>query len=153
MADRRPVGRGRKVAVVAAFVVVATAATSVVISMYDDYGVTRAKVHESVGVTGAHRAALESACRSGSLRAGFMPRVSGGSDRTGTYTRSVRVEVDSDRIARVVATMRGFDSDVAEGATVVFAGECSHGRMSWTVGGTVPERHRPKAREVAAPVS
>lgn len=147
-------GGGNSVGVVIAFVLVGFLGfamigilVAVAIPAYQDYTI-RGKVQEGVGLSNPHRTAAELACSENSSLQSQIARSLGlarPTDYSGTYVDSVSIRVRGTNSAEIVISYKTIASVINEGETVVYSGSCKNGEVTWTVGGTVPEKYLPPA--------
>lgn len=147
-------GGGSSAALVVAFVLAGIAGLAMVgllvavaIPAYQDYTI-KAKVQEGVALSSSHRTAVRIACQENSLQQdqpGQNLNFARPTDYSGTYVNSVVIEVRGTNKAEVVISYKAIGSVINEGETVVYSGSCKDGEITWTVGGTIPEKYLPAA--------
>lgn len=113
-----------------------------------DYGSSlRWKVLDGTSLSAPHRTALGIACSDGTLRAGQtnsdLDLLAPAGYRS-EVVRSVAAGVTDETTVTVTIVYEAIGGKVAGGATVVYTGTCTPGGMTWRVGGTMPEKYRPK---------
>jgi type IV pilus assembly protein PilA len=117
---------------------------AIALPAYQDYTV-KAKVSEATSVSAPARTSIALACSEGTLATatdvtlGF-PLVSPEWKYVGAISGSAYAATG----ATVTATMLAIGSQIAAGQTVTWIGTCNATGMSWTVGGTVPQKYWPK---------
>lgn len=119
---------------------------AVAIPAYQDYTI-KAKVAEGTSVSSPHRTAIGIACSEGSLSGANMTQM--GLDATatnysGTYVTSVNAAGDSAASGTVSIVYNAIGTQVAAGQTVLYTAACGVGGTTWTIGGTVSAKYRPK---------
>ncbi len=122
---------------------------AVAIPAYQDYTV-KAKVNEGVNLSQPARTALGIACSEAALLAGYdntSMDLAAPTGYKGNYVRSVEAEGTSDSAATVTIHYTKIGSAVAIDQTVVYAGECGSGAMTWSVdsASSVQSKYRPKS--------
>jgi type IV pilus assembly protein PilA len=120
---------------------------AVAIPAYQDYTI-KAKVSEASGIAGPGRTALALACSDGSLASGVDQTDLGLSAATGykgNYVQSVTAAGTSTTVGTVTAAITGIGAAVTAGQTVVWTGTCNAGGMTWTIGGSVNAKYRPRS--------
>ena len=121
---------------------------AVAIPAWRDY-LVRQKVQQAAEAAAPHRAALDRACRDGSLDGaghetlGLEPAETWSS----AYTTAIAAAGVGATAGTVTVTLAGVGGDIEDGGHLVLAGTCDAGRMLWTVGGEdVPARYLPVLR-------
>ena len=118
---------------------------AVAMPAWRDYTV-RAKVQEAADSAAPHRAALERACRDGSLSGagyddlGLKPPEAWHGD----YTTAIAAAGVGPTAGTVTLTLVDVGGGIEPGGRLVLAGTCDAGRMTWTAGGgDVPGKYLP----------
>ena len=118
---------------------------AVAIPAWRDY-LVRAKVQQAADAAAPHRAALDLACRDGSLEGrgnevlGLAPPQSWQTE----YTTSIAAAGESAAHGTITVTLDGVGGGIEAGGRLVFVGKCEGRRMVWAAGGEdVPEKYRP----------
>lgn len=123
---------------------------AIAIPAYQDYAL-RAKVSEGPSVASPVLTAIGAACSDGSLTASSTLASLGVSTiNASTYVASVTLSTASATAPVVTITYQGTGNAEVDGDTVTYTGACdtdsSNGitPFTWSVGGTVPAKYRPK---------
>jgi type IV pilus assembly protein PilA len=120
---------------------------AVALPAYQDYTI-KAKVSEAASITAPALTALSLACSDATLSASTdnaalnLPLPAA---MTSTYVTSVTAAGTSATGATVTAVMKAIGGGVAAADTIIWTGVCSSSGITWTVGGTVNAKYRPKA--------
>ena len=108
----------------------------------------REKVRMGLHYSYPHRTAVAIECNEGTMTGGVDQTRLGlrapGVYDDGRAVRSVTLRVIDDVTATVTVVYREVRPAIPDGATLIFAGTCRNGDIIWSVGGTVPERYRPR---------
>jgi type IV pilus assembly protein PilA len=117
---------------------------AVALPSYQDYTI-KAKVTEANSITAPALLAAALACSDGST--GNVTNASLNLDTntniTSTYVTSVTV-TGTVSAPVVTAIMKAIGSGVTAGQTVIWTGACGASAITWTIGGTVAAKYRPK---------
>ncbi len=119
-------------------------------------GIFRRKLHEGVAMAAPARTAVDAACSEGTLEPDLSHDSLGldaPSEYANEYAQSVTVHVEDPSKATVTVVLKeirkpgpfGEKRTIPDGATVVYDATCAEGKASWTLDGTVPEKHRPRS--------
>ena len=119
---------------------------AVAIPAYQDYTI-KAKVAEGTSVSSPHRTAIGIACSEGELSAADVASL-GLSAATVYNTKYVTtvaaVGIDAST-GTVTIAYKAIGTQVTPGQTVVYTAACTPGGTTWTTGGSVAAKYRPKA--------
>jgi type IV pilus assembly protein PilA len=123
---------------------------AIAIPAYQDYAL-RAKVSEGPAIASPLLTAIGAACSDGTLGASSTVATLGvsaiGASR---YVATVVLSTPSATAPIVTITYQGTNNTEVDGDTVTYTGACDTNSadgitpFSWSVGGTVPEKYRPK---------
>lgn len=118
---------------------------AVAIPAWRDY-LVREKVQQAANAAAPHRAALDQACRDGTLDGaghdllGLDPPEAWRSE----YTTAIAAAGTGPAAGTVTLTLDGVGGDIEPGGRLVLAGTCADGRMTWSAGGEdVPGKYLP----------
>ena len=106
----------------------------------------RARVQQAADSAAVHRAALDRACREGTLDGAGHDSL--GLERAqtgqGEYTTAIAATGVGPTAGTVTLTLVDVGGDIEDGGRLVLAGTCDAGRMAWTAGGEdVPGKYLP----------
>jgi type IV pilus assembly protein PilA len=118
---------------------------AVAIPAYQDYTV-KAKVQEGINISNPHRTALGIACSEGNLNGADHTSMglATAASYVSNYVVSSAAGGDSTTTGTVTITMKAIGSAIAQGQTIIYTGTCGAGGITWTVGGNLPSKFRPK---------
>ncbi|WP_318023203.1 prepilin-type N-terminal cleavage/methylation domain-containing protein [Paucibacter sp. DJ1R-11] len=117
---------------------------AVALPAYQDY-TTKSKISEPMNLASPAINALGVACSDGTLNGADNDKLGlpAATSITGKYTKSVTAAGASATAGSVTIALKAF-ADVADGATIVYTGDCSSAGMKFTITGTLATKYMPK---------
>jgi type IV pilus assembly protein PilA len=120
---------------------------AIALPAYQDYTV-KAKVQEAVSLSAPARTAMGIACSEATLNGATNTslQLETAATYTGNYTTSVTAAGASATAGTVTIVLKAIGNSVTAGDTVIYAGTCGAGGMSWLIDPTssVNTKYRPK---------